>query len=388
MKVKELLAFIPQQELELLAAETKVDYQVKKLEGIIIFQLILFSMLESQKASLRIMEHLFSSMRFRMISDLKDTTTKYNSIRDRIATINPEFFEKIFHTLFDKFNHLFDEKNELIRYDSTMIALSSGLVEWGIKAGALKSDKVHLKYTIAMKGSFPCRVRIFDNKQATDEDYTIPPTILENDISKTGIVVFDRGVKSRKNFMALHDSNRKFVTRVSADVVHKVIGKNKLPREATVPDAKVNIKEDINVELKSRREWTENYPFRLIKANLIESDKAICFLTNIPATESDAYHISYIYKRRWDIEPLFKFLKQHLNLSHLVARNRNGITVMIYMTLILSILLIAYKKLNKVDSIKITKLKFSLELEACIVKQIVLLTGGDPSRMPHLFTDT
>jgi hypothetical protein len=37
---------------------------------------------------------------------------------------------------------------------------------------------------------------------------------------------------------------------------------------------------------------------------------------------------------------------------------------------------------------KIAKLKFSLELESHVVKEIVLLMGGDPSRGPHLFSDT
>jgi hypothetical protein len=41
------------------------------------------------------------------------------------------------------------------------------------------------------------------------------------------------------------------------------------------------------------------------------------------------------------------------------------------MTMILAILIIAYKKLNKVSSIKIAKLKFEIELENEIIKQIV-----------------
>jgi hypothetical protein len=58
------------------------------------------------------------------------------------------------------------------------------------------------------------------------------------------------------------------------------------------------------------------------------------------------------------------------------------------MTLILSILLIAYKKINKLSSYKIAKIKFSIELESEIVKQIVLLCGGNPKVMNHLFNDS
>ncbi|MGB3075273.1 MAG: transposase [Chitinophagales bacterium] len=91
---------------------------------------------------------------------------------------------------------------------------------------------------------------------------------------------------------------------------------------------------------------------------------------------------------RWDIEPFFKFLKQHLNLTHLVSRNINGISVMIYMTLILAMLLIVYKKLNKISSYKIAKLRFTLELDEEIMKQVAILCGGDPKKVKNLFNDS
>jgi len=92
MKADTLLRFIPQETLEFLASESKVDNQVKKLDGITMFKLILFSMLHSEKVSLRVMETLYLSMQFKMIGGLTDETTKFNSIRDRISTINSDFF--------------------------------------------------------------------------------------------------------------------------------------------------------------------------------------------------------------------------------------------------------------------------------------------------------
>jgi hypothetical protein len=68
---------------------------------------------------------------------------------------------------------------------------------------------------------------------------------------------------------------------------------------------------------------------------------------------------------------IFKFIKQHLNVKHLVTRNESGVKMLLCMTMILAILIIAYKKLNKVSSIKIAKLKFEIELENEIIKQIV-----------------
>ena len=58
---------------------------------------------------------------------------------------------------------------------------------------------------------------------------------------------------------------------------------------------------------------------------------------------------------------------------------------MIYVTMILAILIIAYKKINRIKGFKIARLKFELELETEIMKAVVILCGGNPDNAPHLF---
>jgi hypothetical protein len=82
VSAQELLKLLPEEELKYLAAETKVNYQVKKLSGEIMFKLLLFSLLEHEKASLRIMEELFTSMRFRLTSGQCGMTTKFNCLQN------------------------------------------------------------------------------------------------------------------------------------------------------------------------------------------------------------------------------------------------------------------------------------------------------------------
>jgi hypothetical protein len=382
MKAGELLRFIPQETLDFLVAKSRVNTQVKKLDGVTMFKLVLFSMIHSDKPSLRVMEAIFHSMQFKMVSGLTDETTKYNSIRDRISTINSSFFEQIFLTVFDRFNKYFKEENSIVRYDSTMVAISSKLVEWGMNVGS-KTNKVQLKYTVGMKGSFPCSVKVYDKLSDINENNTIPNAIFNDAVSMTGVAVFDRGVTERKVFAKLSEEQRVFVTRVNVNVRYKVMERlsvDKMPKGSTV-----TIIEDAIVYLRDgKHRWIEN-EIRLIKGHINSTEEAIYFLTNIK--DMSSYEIAAIYKQRWEIECFFKFLKQQLNLSHLLTRNENGIKVMIYMTLILSILLIAYKKINKVSSYKIAKIKFSTELESEIVKQIVILCGGNPKIMNHLFND-
>ena len=65
MKVEQILKLIPAKKLDFLSVNTKVDHQVKKLKGSIIFKLILFSMLHTEKLNLRVMESFLKSAQFR-----------------------------------------------------------------------------------------------------------------------------------------------------------------------------------------------------------------------------------------------------------------------------------------------------------------------------------
>lgn len=246
-----------------------------------------------------------------------------------------------------------------------------------------KTNKKQLKYTVGMKGSFPCHVEIFTTQQALSEDKTIPFAILNYKFNTENIVIFDRGVQARKTFEKFSENQIRFVTRIRTDVLFKIASNNtKTDKEES---SSVTIDKDLNVYLKNADSTWTSTPMRLIQAVIDKTGEDIYFLTNIE--DLSAYEIAFIYKQRWDIEVFFKFLKQELNLGHIVSRNENGIKVMIYMTFILSILLIAYKKLNKLDGYKIPKLNFSHELEADIIKEIVILCGGNPLKMKHLFND-
>ena len=382
MKVSSLLNLIPKKDLEFLAAETKVDYQVSKLTGISIFRLILFSMICSDRNSLRVMENFYNSIVFKSFAQIGNKTTRFTSIRDRIVNINAEFFERIFLLLFEKFSNLLNEKKSITRFDSTMVAVSAVFFNWGMKVGT-KTNKGQMKFTIGMKGSLPCHVSIFKTQESFSEEKTIPKAIFQHKPKSEDIVVFDRGVQKRGTFVEFTNENIQFVTRLNTDAHYKIVSENKLkskPKNATV-----TIKKDYIVYLRSDHKWIE-VPMRLIIATIDESGEEIYFLSNIEKLAG--YDIAFIYKQRWDIEVLFKFLKQELNLSHLVSRTENGIRVMIYMTLIVAILLIAYKKLNKLKGYKIPKLQFGNELEAQIIKDIVIRCGGNPAKMPHLFSDS
>ena len=69
MPIQEILNYIPNKALEQLSVSYKVHYQVKKLHGQTMFQLLLFSMLNVKNNSLRVMEEFYHSLAFKSIAN-------------------------------------------------------------------------------------------------------------------------------------------------------------------------------------------------------------------------------------------------------------------------------------------------------------------------------
>jgi hypothetical protein len=382
MKFKDILSYISDEELDFLSAETKVNHQVKKLEGSIIFKLILFSLLEHGKPSLRVMEEIFHSSSFRFYTNTDNITTKYNSLSDRLTSINSEYFREIFHLLFDKFNLELGEQNALQKYDTTMIAISSKLVDWGMKVGS-KTNKNQLKVTVGLHGSLPCDFKIFTENKHNCEDLTIPEVILDYRYNKASIVTFDRGVQKRTTFVKFDEQDVLFVTRIKTDATHHVIRNIEITKKET---ESLIFEEDLEVNFNDSTTRTRLLnSFRLIKAVIKESNEKIYFVSN--NFELGADEIANLYRQRWEIEVFFRFIKQQLNFSQLVNRNLNGVKVMIYMTLILASMIIIYKKKNNLKGFKIVKMKITNELQNELIKEIVLMSGGDISKISHILDE-
>jgi hypothetical protein len=381
MKAKEILYLIPQEIFEFLLMETKVDYQVKKLTGETIFKLILFSMLDSNKLSLRVMESFLESAEFKQFSSTTGLTSKYNSIRDRICCINSEYFERLFQEIFTIYNKELSEEHALSKVDSTYVSIASKLISFGMRNGTKCDGKKQIKYSINLKGSLPSSVKVFTEQSYISEDLALSEVINQSACIEGNIVVFDRGLQKRDCLDSFTKENKLFVSRAKLNTKYDVIKEQEIKPPSK--DNTVTIICDSIVYLYNEKQKTTKYPYRIIKGIINESGENIIFISNM--LQEDAYFIAQLYKQRWEIEVFFKFIKQHLNVSHLVSRNPNGIKVMIYMTMILAILILVYKKKNKIKGFKIAKLKFSIEIQNEIIKTIVILCGGNPDKAAHLF---
>lgn len=137
--VKSLLRLVDTDVLEAIAIETNVNYKSKKLPGEVVFKLLLMSILDNTKISLRIMEKTFSNNLFKIYSGVeKEETIKFNSISERLSLISSSYFEKIYEhvNLLSKKHLSKDLDKYLIRqFDSTSLSISSKLLKKGMVNG-------------------------------------------------------------------------------------------------------------------------------------------------------------------------------------------------------------------------------------------------------------
>ena len=105
-----LLNYFPDSLLDKLSLEHKVDYQVKKLNGKLVFKWLLYGVLSTNELSLNVLMNVFEKLEFKSYAGIDSrVSTKRNSLADRLSSINVDFIEGIFQhcqTLADKHRYV------------------------------------------------------------------------------------------------------------------------------------------------------------------------------------------------------------------------------------------------------------------------------------------
>lgn len=392
--VKTLLGYLPDSLIERLCVEHNVDKQVKKLEGKIVFKLLLYGVLSSSQLSLNVLISLFDKIGFRSLIGVdKDFITKRNSLSDRLIRLNSDFLQSLFEESVKIFSqHLPSQEingYKIHMFDSTFVACSAKLLNFGMQMGRKAKNETHrynhLKFTIGFNGIIPEKIKFYD--QATDAADDVPLKEIINDMafSSKDIAVFDRGLKSRETFEEFSQkggNQRLFVSRINPTQNFKVIKTHEISQNKTKT---LTILSDQIVRLYHKNRRLTKTHFRIIIAQKNdETQDEIFFISNI-LDDLTAIDITDIYRLRWEIERFFRFIKQNLNFSHLISRDYNAIKNMTYVMLIAAMFIALYAKLNERNGFKINKLKFLYELEAEIVKELIILCKGDTNLLNQYF---
>jgi transposase len=394
ISLKQVLNFIPESLLSHLSSTTKVDYYSKVLHGKKMFYLLLFCMFDNEKLSQRTLEDTFNSSGFKALFGLgEDEKVRRSSISERLSKIDPNYFKEIYEQMYGKFSELYNkaeiEKYNLIRVDSTIVADTCSKLKEGIDQ---KSGKKLVKFSFSFDGVLPSGVEVFTAQKYSSEESALPEAIfshVKKEEHHQNIYIIDRGLQSARAMKEFEEKSVKFIIRSKEnrkfEEIESFLKNSKLSKWddwEILKDSKVKLYTGIPVQNKRgnvhhREEKVETH-FRLVVIRNEKIKKEFWFLTN--EFELTAKEIADYYRKRWDIEVFFRFLKQELNLSHLVSLNKNGIEVMVYMTMIAAMLLLIYKKANALGY-KTAKRRISMELRDMITEILIIFAGGNPKKV-------
>jgi transposase len=394
ISLKLLLEFIPKALLSHLSATTKIDYYSKVLHGEKLFYLLLFCIFDNEKMSQRTLEDTFNSSGFKALFGLgEDEKIRRSSISERLSKIDPNYFKEIYEHMYERFAGFYSqteiEKYNLIRVDSTIVADTCVKLKEGIDQ---KSGKKLVKFSFSFDGILPSGVEVFTGQKYSSEESALPEAILQQ-VKKEehhgNIYVIDRGLQSTRAMKEFDEKSVKFIIRSKENRKFEEIESFLDPENIqkwndweVIKDSKVTLYTGKPIQNKRGnmhyREEKVETEFRLVVIKNEKTDKEFWFLTN--EFELSTKEIADYYRKRWDIEVFFRFLKQELNLSHLVSLNKNGIEVMVYMTMIAAMLLLIYKKANNLGY-KTAKRRIAMELRDMITAILIVFAGGDPAKV-------
>ncbi len=265
-----------------------------------------------------------------------------STISDANNRRKPEFFEQVYMKLLGRYgNFLSDSRGgprhqkKLYVFDSTTITLFQEVLRGaGIRSlnGKRKGGiKVHT--LLKSDQDVPAMIRFSPSARADS-------TFLKEVKLPTGsIIVFDKGYNHYPTLNRFTSEGISWVSRLRKDAVFDFIA----DRQLSEPQKGKGILKDQEVILGHHHDKNSTkVRARLISYKDPETKKKLEFLTNnfrmAPATIAD------LYRKRWQIEVLFKRLKQNYPLKYFLGDSENAIQIQIWCSLIADMILKVIKK--------------------------------------------
>lgn len=270
--------------------------------------------------------------------------------RSTLADANkrrPEaIFEAIYRDLYATYRHVLSSDSrsrktpkwmkKLQIIDSTTITLFSNLLFKGVgrhpKTGKKKGGiKVHT--VIHANEGVPSDIKF--TSAATNDSFMLKPTTL----SKGDIMAMDRAYIDYEKFEQLTQRGVIYVTKMKKNLKYTILSDTMYQ----TPDGLMEVRIQ-NVEFVRQKKGGEtiHHKSRIISYVDVKKRKLISLLTN--DMESDPEEIVAIYRQRWEIELLFKQMKQNFPLKYFYGESANAIKIQIWVTLIANLLLMVMRK--------------------------------------------
>lgn len=219
--------------------------------------------------------------------------------------------------------------------DSTTISLFSNLLFKGVgrhpKIGKKKGGiKVHT--VIHANEGVPSDIKF--TSAATNDSFMLKPTTL----CKGDIMAMDRAYIDYEKLEEMTQREVVYVTKMKKNLKYNILNDTMYQ----LPDGLMEVRIQHVTFTKHLKEKEIIHHSRIITYVDEKKKKLIPLLTN--DMDSDPSEIIDIYRKRWEIELLFKQIKQNFPLKYFYGESANAIKIQIWITLIANLLLMLMRK--------------------------------------------
>jgi hypothetical protein len=213
--------------------------------------------------------------------------------------------------------------------DSTTISLFKDILKGvgrnpkeGRKKGGIKAHTI-----IKASENVPCLIRY---SEAVRHDHMFLKEVFH--LAPGSIITFDKGYVDYAQYEAFTESSIWYVTRLKDNALYQAREEFDIP-----DDAHSGVLKDEEIILYYGEKKKEEHRARRIAYWDSENSRLFEFITN--NFELTAEKIALIYKKRWQIELLFKQLKQNFPLKYFLGDNENAIEIQIWAAMLANLLL-------------------------------------------------
>lgn len=216
--------------------------------------------------------------------------------------------------------------------DSTSISLDLKRFSWSVPQEGVGGIKLHTMFDLMRKVPASCLITGHEERDQTFMD--------DYHYRENCFYVMDKMYVKTSSLYNIHNHNAYFIVRRKRNIVYTNIRQN--------PTDGILIIDDRIIKFGSR--WaSKGYPedLRLISYYCREKNETLEFMTN--NLEADAATIALLYAYRWEIEVFFKWIKQHLHITHFYGSSGNAVMIQVYCGIITYCLLSIVKDALKFD---------------------------------------
>lgn len=335
-----LLKLVPWQVLDRLVDRYRADRRVRRLSTRNQFVAMLYAQL-SEAQSLRAIEASFES-HTRQLYHLGARELSRSTLADANAKRSCAVFTGLLCELMARCEQALGSKvgEAVYLVDSTGFRLSSLSADWARFSTGVHGAKLHVVYN-----PDSARPNFAELTPANVNDITVAKTM---PVRPGATYVFDLGYYDYGWWAELNAAGCRLVTRLKVNTPLSVTAENEVSKSSGVLSDRIGL-------LPARQAKSRKNPFqdpvREIRVHTA-SGKILRILTN--DLDAPADEIAELYKRRWQIELFFRWIKHTLKIRHFLGTSENAVRIQIAVALIAFLLLrMAHTLQNNVQSLLI-----------------------------------